>query len=393
MGCAAILCLFSALLPVRAIAQDEAMAERLAALASTGIMKSQSGRFMVVGTNRVDSLLLMRWLEEVSDRVERITGMKLPFENREVRVILRGENGPVEDFVFLEQGFVGKTLIQRFYLSGSDAAYDEDGRQGLCRLLLSGYVEQGARKPLNVPPWLWVGVERNLSPRVRARNMTTVLNAWRRGRLATIDWLLESSNQGKPWSELNAALSGVFLKWISSLPGKKERFAAIFHRLAGDATVTQPWLLNQMSQPGETAALDDLWDRWLLKQSKIVHEVGTVSSLVLDQLSSELLLYQGAYGIPLSANVGSPGVMGDLVALRDEPWIASFVRAKRRRLQLMSAGRGESFKKVVDRYCEFLAKLEEGDREDALVSCLYTAEAAFAVLSARVRNSGGVLRE
>lgn len=390
----AALCLIITLLPAQSPAQDEKMIERFESFSSVSVMKSESGRFMVVGTNRVDGLLLMRWLDEVGDRIERVTALKLPFNNRDFWVNFCGYDDDFKGDVFINQSFVGRTLRQRLWLSSADAAYDKEGREALCRLLLSGYNKSNTGKPLDIPRWLWQGIEQNLTTKVRSKNMTAVLNAWNKGQLVPINELLEESvNVKKEWNKLDIALSGVFIKWISSVIGKEECFTALFKRLAANKPVTEAWLLRKISSSDEETTLDDLWDRWLLKQSNIVHEMGTVTGLLLDQLSSELLLYQGTYGIPLSATVGNPGVMSDLIALKKEPWIAGFVSQKRMRLQLMTAGRGDGYKAVVGKYCDFLTQLGKESRDDVLRKTLMRADAAFAELSAQVKENDGIIRE
>ncbi len=363
-------------------AQNREMAARLSDLTSASIMKSSSGRFMLIGTNRVELLMMGRWLEEIVTRVNRITGVTLSQADRDFRVIVSGKGT-----LSASQALIDGRLSQRLRVPDSATAYSVEGHQAVCRLLLSGYTSRVPSAPLNIPPWLSVGVEQNLSPRVRRQNMMHILNAWSSGAMPTLRQLLFGSKNPDP------AGSGVFVQWLTSTRNRSELFKAIFLQLEKRGAVSLDWLSARLPSGAGLDSLDARFDRWLASRSTQVHEPGTVTSLLLRRLDSELLLSPGECGIPLSAGRTGAVRLVHLVGLGDESWIPGCVQTKRNRLTWMSVGTGKSFRKVTQAYIGFLDGVTQGAKETELQALFAAAEEMRIELVGRVEECGGVLRE
>lgn len=363
-------------------AQNREMAARLSDLTSASIMKSSSGRFMLIGTNRVELLMMGRWLEEVVTRVKRVTGLTLSQSDRDFRVIVTGKGALSAD-----QALIDGRLSQRLRVPDSATAYSVEGHQTACRLLLSGYVSRISSGPLTIPPWLWIGVEQNLSPRVRRQNMMHILNVWSSGALPPLRQVLFGSRIPDP------AGCGVFVQWLTSSPNRSTLFKAIFRQLEERGTVSLDWLSARLPSGPGFDAIDTRFGRWLESRSTLVHEPGSVTSLLLRRLDAELLLSPGECGIPLSAQRTGEDRLVHLIGLRDESWVLGCVQTKRNRLAWMSVGTGKGFQRVAHAYIGFLDGLRQGANENELQALFAAAEEMRIELVAQVEESGGVLRE
>ena len=119
--------------------------------------------------------------------------------------------------------------------------------------------------------------------------------------------------------------------------------------------------------------LEKGWDRWLLAQRRTVLLPGVTSKEDVQRLCAALLLYPGAFGIPLNDQPLRPVPWEFLVTQREARWMGSFSRSKAADLQIMVAGCGEDVKRVVNAYCAFLGALATGANVSRLNPLLVTA--------------------
>ncbi|MBT3193606.1 MAG: hypothetical protein HN341_13740 [Verrucomicrobia bacterium] len=373
----------------------ESIQSRIAAL-SAKRASSTTGRFSVNGTNRLENASLMGWCEDIADRVESITGVPLPFEKRAVRLVVQAGVTAAPGGVAVRHGLQAGRCLHRVSLRDYDAAYALRGRQALCRVMLSSYVDKSLSAVLALPPWLWKGVEQNLLPSARNENIEHVLSAWRAGELASI-WEIVGDGEGEDPRQLaiegqdRLSAYGVFVRWLSALPGRKKRFQVLFERLVSGVPVTVESLQSLVVPVDAPTRADEAWDLWLLRQRHVVRTLGSVSTRTIDELRSELLIYPGACGIPLDVELPRRAALARLLPFRRSDWVSAFIRSKRRRLDLLAAGRAEAFQSIVAELGEILSALESDASDIVLLQRLDTAEAALDYLAARVRAAGGAL--
>jgi len=155
----------------------EAIRARLAAM-SAQTASSASGHFVVTGTNRLENVALGGWCAAMADRIKTITGLPVPFENRTVLLIVRDARVDVPGGAMVRHTRQGAASIHRVYLRDYAAAYGQRGRQAVCHAILAGYVDASPDAILALPPWLWKGIEQNLSPDLSAENMEQALTLW-----------------------------------------------------------------------------------------------------------------------------------------------------------------------------------------------------------------------
>jgi hypothetical protein len=358
---------------------------KLAAL-SNRTVKSVSGRFVVVGTNRVESFALAGWCEDASKQIEHITGVKLPFGGRRIVVDVRPENS---------DGIVrypaGGGVAARVYLNSYDNAYKLRGRQALCCSIIGVYTKQPAKDMPSMPLWLWAGIEQTLLFDVRTRNMEHALMLWRSGKLLSPHAIMLPASAEVKASDLGfdkMAAYAAFVRFISDQASRKQIFSGLFagndieHDLIG-------YLVGKKSKD----SLGDVWERWILGQSRIVRGSVTITTRLLEQLQAELKVYPGACGVPLDSNI-DPGVSFDkLIKFRSAEWMPAFINRKSGRLSMIAAGHAVELTNVAALYNEYLSGLERGTPTILLLSQLDEADKALSRLAHKVSNSGGTLVE
>jgi hypothetical protein len=375
----------------------DALRSRIAAISSQSA-HSISGRFAVVGSNRLENVSLMDWCEDIADRIESLTGLPSTLGRRSVQFSVQEGTTETPGGVAIRHAQQGKKRIHRIFLRNYAAAYTPRGRQAICRVVLADYVEGPIDALLSLPPWLWKGAEQNLLPTVRIEGFERVLALWRAGKLISV-WDLVGEGQGDDPRQSamegqdRLAAYGAFVKWLSVMPGRRARFRALFAKVASGQSITVKTLGPLVTATGDRMRVDEAWDRWLLRQRHIVYTPGAVSTRTVDQLRSELLIYPGACGIPLDVELPRRATMVWLVELRRRPWVSTFVRNKRQRLDLLAAGRSEAFQAIVTELGEFLSALESDAADVVLLAHLKTADAALNYLAERVQAAGGILTE
>jgi hypothetical protein len=368
---------------------------RIAAL-SQRTARNTAGHFVIIGSNRVANVVLVGLCEDMEERISMLTGIRVPFENRMIR--LHVDAGRVSDAggARVQHSHMGETSVHDVYLANYDAAYSRRGRQALCHAMLAGYINASSTSILNMPPWLWKGIERNLVPDESANHMEDGLKLWSSGGLATVWDILDDTDAAErnmSVEDENRLVSySVFVRWLSSLPGKPARFRQIFETVAAGKVLSIHRMESLIADGGARLSLDESWDRWLVRQRRVVFTLGMVSTRIIGQLRSELLLYRGACGIPLGAELRSGASMVDLLALRREEWMSEFIKDKRSRLDLLAAGRTAEFQRVVLQFGEFLSNLESDVADTVLLGRLRAAYAALNDLAEQVRSAGGAIR-
>ena len=110
-----------------------------------------------------------------------------------------------------------------------------------------------------------------------------------------------------------------------------------------------------------------------------------VTPEAVERLAAELLLYPGAFGIPLASGIEKGDGFSVLVARHREAWVSGFCRTKLAAMRVLAVGRGRDFHRTVDRYAEFLDALGRGKRPERLTELLYAAEAEMRSLEAAAR--------
>jgi hypothetical protein len=354
--------------------------------------RSTSGHFVIVGSNESANMELAAWADNLADRLEKLIGLRIPYDNRIFRIVVN-DNVDGDAAVNATQQFDGHAFVQRLVINGYTNAVKDDAEDVFCRLLLNCYVvertvppdDDDARRIPNVPQWLSYGVVQNLHPSARARNTSYVLQKWQHAQLDSLVDFLGSAGDGDAAS-VDRPMAGIFTAWLLALPDKQRRFDGIFQRLADDKAVTQDWLVTCIPDCNSVADFNEKWDDWMLKQERIVFQPGKVSPESMNQLQAELLLYRGECGIPLRSNVCERIGYRDLIDEHESGWIPGFVESKCASLRFLTVGRGDEFSGVVESYCRFLAALTQKKSRKQMEQLLDKAKGDLDALEKKIAN-------
>lgn len=379
----------------------EEISRRLKALTSARL-RSASGHFLIIGTNKVESMVLARWAEDVAARLGKVVGAPAPFRSRDIHLVVRSGKTPAAGKILVGEGISGGRLLQRVVLWNHTKIDVEEARRELCRLLLGGYLGATIRKSAgfrkgdagvrhSVPLWLAEGMAQYIDPNLRGPNMVDVIGRWEKGKLASVADFLAADGKVRmsavgDEAELDTSMSAVLVNWLHTRPGRKERFRKIIERLDAGEKIDVRWLAGNMAKTESAGQLEEAWDYWLHGRRRVVYTPGTATSEAIGMFKAGLLLYPGNCGIPLTVDFGGAAGFRDLVARRDEEWVPGFCRTKIRTIRLSVAGRGEEFGVVAGLFCEFLETLGEKKSEEKLNALLDKAERALAEFEEKIKK-------
>ncbi|OVE74109.1 hypothetical protein BVX94_01570 [bacterium B17] len=364
-------------------------------------MRSSSGRFVVTGTNSIESVYISRWADKTTSKIEDMLNIKMPFRHRLVRIAIstttgekKGQKPP--SWVTVSQGILGNRFEQGLVIYN----YDNKKRDlALCHLLMNGYVRSWDFKkwPLagiqddtpsyslyQVPLWLSCGIKENIMPKDRESNSNDVVVRWMDGTLPPLSSVIvPQSRFNYAQKTPDEALCGVFVSWLLSVPKSRVLFGDIFSRLADGKEVSLDWLAQKIPGCGSRTKMSEAWDWWLNGEKRRIYKPGTTSLAAIKDLQSELLIYPTNFGI--SRNSGLPKVvmLSELVNLRNEEWVKKAAASKSISVKLTAAGRGKDFIAVADLYCDFFDLLTGKGSKKELKVALAIAETARKSLIAR----------
>lgn len=361
--------------------------ETVERVVDVSVSRSSSGRFLVFGKVSIDRFAITRWAEDLTERLERTTGLTVPLSPSDPVQISIRESEREEGYAMIEPHGTGPVLV----ILNHPKVHAEQAQEVFCRLML-GFCLQTRTKERDrpgggeIPWWLSEGVSQNLFGGLRARNSAEVSAAWQEARLPPLREIIRKRDPdlGRNRDDLLfIALSGSLMGWLLSGSEPSQGIEPLFAALAAGRDVTPATLAEAAPQCASLNQLDAQWDRWLLRQRRFVFDPGKSTSLSLDQLKAQILLYPGTSGIPFVENRLRRRDFRGLLDVRDAPWFSAFVQAKRQSLRVLAVGRGAEFGSVVDLYCRFLDALEDPEQqEDTLREMLADAETALKSLEA-----------
>lgn len=367
--------------------RKEALRERLLRSRS---FRTGSGRFTVVGTNMLENMDLGRWAEAVCSKAERATGVRLAsMGDHAFRVIVRAQEEGEDSGVAATRRREGTRTVHSLLIRGYDRVDLEAAEHALCLLLFGADLEgRGAGAATSVPGtspgvpgWLSIGMARNLRPGQREENAETSISLWQQGKLPSVRAILAGSLSGRENGE--AEVLGEFFAWLISLPENGERFSGILDILGRGETLSSDWLARNVGPQGEPADIEELWDRWMLRQRWVVFTSGgrgTVNLRILSQLRAQLLLRSDDYDTALGDEPYRRLAFADLLGRGDESWIPDFARSRSATLRLLAVGREKRFGAVVEAYCRFLDALAQRRRPSDLRGLLNRADRSLDAL-------------
>ncbi|MCX7591131.1 MAG: hypothetical protein N2255_05825, partial [Kiritimatiellae bacterium] len=103
-------------------------------------LKSGSGRFVLLGSDRLYVASVLRWAEDLTGRIERFLRVDMPFENRWVRIVIREQPGLQTGGIEIGRFPSQDRLIDELVLSNPRFIEPQQAEEALCRVLLLGFI-------------------------------------------------------------------------------------------------------------------------------------------------------------------------------------------------------------------------------------------------------------
>lgn len=346
--------------------------------------------YTVSGTNPVAMAEVLQWMDAATAAVEGHVGIPVPFPEQAllVRVTAPSSNSPSWA---IAENYAGGACGQALGLSESSNVL-ADAEEPLCYLLLARYaaatkgglaqVKEGREsRQAAVPRWLSAGMAGNLRPRERAANSEDVHARWSRGLLPSFGVMLE---QDGGTARCDTAYCGMAVAWLIARPDRQEVFSRMFARIAQNQSSGTNIFGGVFTNMPSFAEIDRSWDQWMLRQRRLVFDPGLLTPGMIDRFESELRMYPGSRGVPVSSNLTGFLRPADLVAVRNERWVPLLCADQVSRVRLAAVGRGRDLQDVAEAYARFFDAVGKRRRLSTIEDLLDKAETALADLRKRM---------
>ncbi len=352
-----------------------------------------SDRVIIVSGPRPSSnAYLLEAVQQQRAAIERLLRMQVPFHGQRIRLqVLPSDEGDQdeEQGILLRSQIVLGDLTHRILLPDYESSFSQTAQEALIYAFLSAYVldaGDGKTRPY-LPPWFWQGVMYVLYPDDVKITLDYVHDLWRSGRIPSLSGFLNDFQEDR-LGEGDARFAGAVVYWLLSRPRHLRLRAELFAAFAAEEVVDINWLRERLP-----ADPDELLDRWILTQRRVVRGVGTVLQSHLDDLQELLFLYPGRHGIPRSADISWGAPLHTLVKHRESTWFRDAIHWRRNRLQLVSQGRPTQFQEIVDAFIGVLDGVLSGAEIVELEEQEQGAHTSLALFAVQVQERGGVWRE
>jgi hypothetical protein len=350
------------------------------------VTTSASGRFMVTGPNAVKTSEYTRWAEAMAERLERRLGMPPAFSRQAPLRILLTPAGSDMPGLTVECQYRAGRLYGSLTLNEYVLLDYEELLAAWCRLALVSIVDHrrdprlAAREPPRVPQWLAVGLAQTLDPALCARNRRLVYGATPELGQPEVSKVLSWDSLPERWHRTRA-LCGMTAMWIDSLKPQGESWRLIIDRLATGEMPTAGWVAMTLAGVEPGAACEAAWSRWLKRQERVVQDMGSVSSVTLNQLREMVEVSTSELGDTMPDEFNVRLTPRDLVARRSSPAVRLIAEERMQQVQALTIGKAPELVQAGQAYALFFESLVRGARAWTLRRRLRDAEEVLATLS------------
>jgi hypothetical protein len=190
-------------------------------------------------------------------------------------------------------------------------------------------------------------------------------------------YLKEEPNHDNSEVEIQRSVRGLFFGMILAEKTRDAFLVGVFSRLAGGLDAGVSWLAAAIPGCSSPTDVDARWDEWVLRQKRVVCLPGSPRADDLIWLEDNLLFPLEAFDIPQSADLRKFFTMSDLVEGVDSKKVRDAARGKAGSLRILSAGRSDSLRKVVESYCVFLDAVATDAGRRSIAELLVAADEEF----------------
>jgi len=362
---------------------------RLALLRQRTALSADRG-VAVTGPQADANALLLEAVQQHRAALAHLLGLPVPLEGQQLRLqVLPPPAAGVQVLdpgTLLRMEWLGGIRVYRILLPDYESAHLVAAREAVVDALLAACLSAGTAfgEVPRLPAWFRQGVQHVLYPRDVEETLLAVEQLWRHGEVPSLQRLLARHPAGQ-LSEQESLMAGAVVYWLATRASHPELIPALLAQFATGEGVEMAWLQRQLGGDPE-----DAWDRWMLRQRRIIRSVGVVRQAHIEQLRSVLLLSPGQHGIPLRAGIPVGGALHQLAAYHAEDWLGTVLRQKRRALEVLAQGRPVRFQEIVQAFVAILDGVASGQAMITLAEQEDLAYISLALLARDVMDGGGV---
>jgi hypothetical protein len=319
--------------------------------------KSSTGRFSAAGSDRIAVYDFIRWVEDLAERYQSVTGLTLPDSRVPlIRVFFTEDmqaSAGISSALRVENEVMTHSLTVVNYESGSVEELMASISGSLTATVMYAMRDSRSCDPgiWVMPSWLPDGIAQNLYAGQRKRNSGRMLSLWKEGRMMSLsDVTGDGQIEADPESARMAR--GLFAGWLLSFGKDAAMIRRVCAAVLKDGKADSSDVIGLLAAEGVSDP-DEGWDIWLKRQDRMVYLPGGTAIKDLAWLKAQLLLYPADFGIRLSADLPEKLVCEDLIALKDVKGIRDVLASRFVEMQLRGAGNGDEFRGIVDAYCRF----------------------------------------
>jgi hypothetical protein len=355
----ALLCAMAA---PRAGGQAPSPAENRVGRPGQASIYSADRRFMVSGLTSAENMVLAGQLAELAGKIEEKTGMPLPLRRDQVLGVMVQSATSPDTQVLKMQGWDDGRFYQRLVVPGRYRLDGEDLLEAACWLLLNRYAAEytpAAQRTgigATVPEWISAGLVQNTQAALRSRNRDWISRELADGRHMALGEVVKQSvlPPGR-WREKAYAAAAVELLFPD---GDLQTWAQLF-KSAGQRQPIDPAWLRQSSPALADQNPETAWRGHLagLVRSRTI-EAWSDRGLQIEERLLQALNFRPrelVAGVP--AEVPPEVFARDLVAYREEAWVAPLAAGLSLRIQSLRLGAPPLLQEVLASYAAYFDQL------------------------------------
>lgn len=351
----------SALVPP-AGAQRPSAAEARVGRPGQASIYSADRRFMVSGLTSAENMVLAGQLAELAGRIEAKTGMPLPMRRDQVLGVMVQSATSPDTQVLKMQGWDDGRFYQRLVVPGRYRLDGEDLLEAACWLLLNRYAAeytpaaQHTGIGATVPEWISAGLVQNTQAALRSRNRDWISRELADGRHLSLALIVKQTvlPPGR-WREKAYASAAVEFLFPD---GDLQTWATLF-KAAGTRQAIDPAWLRQNSPALAGQNPEAAWREHLAGRSRArTIEAWSDRGLQIEERLLQALNFRPrelVSGVP--AEVPPDLFARDLMAYRDQEWVASLAAALTMQIQSLRLGAPPLLQEVLASYAAYFDQL------------------------------------
>lgn len=321
---------------------------------------SSDRRFVVSGLTSSENMVLVRQLSALAARIEKMTGMPLPFDASQVLGVMVQSSPKPGDQPLKIQGWDGGRFYQRLVVPGGPLLDMEDLMGAASWLLLNRYAAeytpQNRRSGIGaeVPDWISSGAAQQTQPALCSRNREWIAGELDAGKGMALSKVIKQEllPPGR-WREKAYAAEAVDFLFPA---GDFTTWAMLFKAVGRGQAINAAWLRQYCpALRAEGVNPETLWAAFLEERARSrTAETWSDRGLLLESKLLDLLNFSPRYlASDVPADVPTTLYAGDLMAFRSQSWVAPAAASLSLQVQSLMLGAPTDLQRVLAAYTAY----------------------------------------